>query len=291
MATRRIANLDRPDERIDFNGVVEELVTLGDVTVGRATQAVGWRWSKDWQPTIGGDSCEAHHIGVMISGRQGVVLSDGTVVEYGPNDVFDIPSGHDGYTIGDEPAVMIEWTGVRTWIAASGGVNDRVLATLLFTDLVGSTAIASGLGDTRWRDRLEAHYAAVRAVLEQHRGREIETTGDGVLATFDGPAQAIRAALAIGRTANADGLAVRAAIHVGEVEIAGDRVRGIAVHQAARILALAGPGEVLVSEGTRALLSSLHIAFEDRGSHTLKGIPGEHRVFAVRRDPEAIAPS
>jgi hypothetical protein len=194
MTSRRIANLDRPDERIEFNGAVEELVTLGDVTVGRDTQAVGWRWSKDWQPTIGGDSCEAHHIGVMISGRQGE--------RSGPRDL-----------------------------------------------------------------------------------------GDGVLATFDGPAQAIRAALAIGRAAKTDGLLVRAGIHVGEVELAGDRVRGIAVHQAARVLALAGPGDVLVSESTRALLSSMRIVFEDRGSHILKGIPGEHRVFAVGRDSEVAARS
>jgi class 3 adenylate cyclase len=278
---RRKASLDQPDERVEFNGVVDELVTLGDVTIGRATQAVGWRWSVDWKPTVGGDWCEGHHIGIMLSGRQGIEFPDGTVVEYGPNDAFDIAPGHDGYTIGDEPAVFLEWSGVRTWIAAVGGLNDRVLATLLFTDLVGSTAIASELGDTRWRDRLEGHYGAVRAILDQYRGRLIETTGDGVLASFDGPAQAVRAALAVRRAAVSDGLAVRAAVHVGEVEVVGERVRGLAVVHAARLLALADAGDVLVSESTRALLGSLRITFQDRGEHALKGIPGRQRVHAV----------
>lgn len=281
---RRKANLDRPDERIDFHGVVEEMVTLGDVTVGRGTQAVGWRWSRDWKPIVGGDWCEAHHVGVMLSGRQGIELSDGTIVEYGPNDVYDVPPGHDGWTIGDEPAVMLEWTGIRTWLASRGGSSDRVLLTILFTDLVGSTALASEIGDTRWRDRLEAHYGALRAILEQFRGREIETTGDGLLATFDGPALAVRAAQAMTRAAIADGLRVRAGVHVGEVELVGDRIRGVTVHHAARILSLAGADEVLVSETTRILLGGSAFAFEDRGSHTLKGIAGEQRVFAVRPD-------
>ena len=284
--TKRRANLDQPDERIEFNGVVEEMVTLGDVTVGRATQAVGWRWSRDWQPTIGGDWCQARHVGVMLSGRQGIELSDGTVLEYGPNDVYEIPAGHDGYTIGEEPAVMIEWTGVRTWITARGGATDRILTTILFTDLVGSTSIASELGDARWRDRLEAHYGALRALLDQHRGHEVETTGDGLLATFDGPALAVRAALAMTRAAVVDGLRVRAGVHVGEVEVVGDRIRGISVHLAARILGLAEADEVLVSETARAVLGGAGFVFEDRGSHTLKGIPGENRVFAVRQGPD-----
>lgn len=289
MAPRRSANLDRPDQRIEINGIVEEMVTLGDVTVGRATQAVGWRWSKDWQPTVGGDWCEAHHVGVVISGRQGIELSDGTILEFGPGDVYDVPPGHDGYTIGDQPVVMIEWAGIRTWLPAGGPVGDRVLTTLLFTDLVGSTEMASRLGDARWRDVLEAHYGAIRSLLERHRGREIETTGDGVLATFDGPAQAIRAAIAIGRKAASDGLGVRAGIHVGEVELVGDRIRGLAVHQAARVMALARPGEVLVSESTRLLVGPMQVAFEDRGSHVLKGIPGEHRIFAVSPGGPAVS--
>ena len=287
MAPRRSASLDDPDERFEFNGVVDELVTLGDVTVGRSTQAVGWRWSTDWQPSIGGEWCDAHHVGVQLAGRQGVVLSDGTVLEYGPNDVFDIPPGHDGYTIGDEPSIAIEWSGIRTWIAARGGVNDRVLTTLLFTDLVGSTATASRLGDTRWRDLLESHYAAARRILEQHHGLEVEVTGDGVLARFDGPAHAIRAAFAMIRAAEAEGLAIRAGVHVGEVELVGDKVRGIEVHYAARVMGLAAAGEVLVSESTRILLNSMRVAFEDRGSHLLKGLPGEHRVYAVRVNESA----
>jgi len=265
--------------------VVDELVTLGDVTVGRATQPVGWRWSRDWKPIVGGEWCDAHHVGVMISGRQGIELADGTTFELGPNDVYDVPPGHDGWTIGDEPAVMLEWTGIRTWLAARGHGNDRILLTILFTDLVGSTALASELGDTRWRDRLEAHYGSLRTMLEQFRGREHGTTGDGMLAAFDGPAQAVRAALAMTRATASDGLHVRAGIHVGEVEVAGTQLRGVNVHHAARILSLAGPDEVLVSDTTRLLLGEgSGFTFDDRGAHELKGIPGEQRVFAVRPD-------
>lgn len=284
MPIRRVASLNQPDEHVEFNGVVESLVTLGDVTVGRAVQAPGWRWSRDWAPTVGGEWCEAHHVGFMLSGRQGVLLRDGTTLEFGKDDVYDVPPGHDGYTIGDEPAVMIEWTGIRTWIAERGGLGDRVLTTLLFTDLVGSTALASDLGDTRWRDVIETHVATARNILERHHGLEVELTGDGILARFSAPAQAVRAAWGLARAADLEGLAIRAGVHVGEVEIAGEHVRGVAVHHAARVMALAGRGEVLVSESARLLLGSMRLRFEDRGTHVLKGLPGEHRVFAVHPD-------
>jgi len=158
---------------------------------------------------------------------------------------------------------------------------DRVLATILFTDIVGSTPLAVELGDRRWRELLDAHHAVVRRELERYRGREIDTTGDGFFASFDGPGRAVRAACAI-RTALHDlGITVRAGVHTGECEITGDGLAGIAVHAAARVLALAGPDEVLVTRTVVDLVSGAGMTFDPRGSHSLRGLPGEWPLFAV----------
>jgi class 3 adenylate cyclase len=155
-----------------------------------------------------------------------------------------------------------------------------VLATLLFTDLVGSTERATRLGDVAWHDLLSRHYESVRRELERFRGREIETTGDGVLARFDGPAAALQCAAAIVRDATDLDLEVRAGVHVGEVQLVGAGVRGVAVHEAARVMATAGPNEILVSETVRVLAEAAGLMFEDRGLHSLKGLDGERRLFA-----------
>jgi class 3 adenylate cyclase len=273
-------NLDTPDEVIDFPGVTTNLVELGDLTVGLMVAEPGWRWSTHVRPKVGGEWCQARHVGVVVSGRLGILLSDGTELEFGPNDVFDIPPGHDGFTIGDEPCVQIEWAGIRAWAGFPTGIHSRVLRTLLFTDLVDSTQIASHLGDARWRERLSEHFVSVRAELERFHGREVTTTGDGMLATFDGPAQALHCAAAVRRRANADDLHVRAGVHVGEVELVGQDVRGVAVHEAARIMAEAGTDEILVSDLTRALAITTGLEFEDRGARTLKGLEGEWRLAA-----------
>ena len=136
------------------------------------------------------------------------------------------------------------------------GIHSRVLRTLLFTDLVDSTQMASRLGDARWRELLSEHFVGARAELERFQGREVTTTGDGIVATFDGPARALHCAAAIRSRANADDLHIRAGVHVGEVELVGDDVRGVAMHEAARIMAAAGTDEILVSELTRALAMS-----------------------------------
>jgi hypothetical protein len=146
---------------------------------------------------VGTEWCEAHHVGWQMSGRQGYLTRDGTTFEIGPDDVFDIPPGHDGYTVGDEPSVSIEWSGLRTWTGPIGTIADRVLVALLVTDLVDSTTTAVRLGDRAWRELLSAHYASIRTALDRYRGREIDTTGDGLLATFDSPARAIRCAESI----------------------------------------------------------------------------------------------
>lgn len=161
---------------------------------------------------------------------------------------------------------------------------DRVLATVLFTDIVGSTTQAVQLGDRRWRETLEAHHAVVRDELRRFRGREIDTAGDGFLAAFDGPARAIRAATSIiGRVKNL-GLSVRAGLHTGECEVIGDKLTGIAVHIGARIAGLSGPDEVLVSTTVKDLVAGSGLRFRERGAHQLKGVPGEWDLFSVERD-------
>ncbi len=169
-------------------------------------------------------------------------------------------------------------TGVRR-----GAESDRVLATVLLTDIVGSSERAAELGDRRWRDLLEAHHALVRGELARWRGREVDTAGDGFLATFDGPARAIRCACAIRDGLHALGVEIRAGLHTGECEIIGGKVGGIAVHTAARVAASAQPGEVLVSGTVRDLIAGSGIELEDRGVHSLKGIPGEWQLLAVAR--------
>ncbi len=158
---------------------------------------------------------------------------------------------------------------------------DRILATILFTDIVGSTDRAATLGDHRWRDLLESFYTRMRGELRQYRGVEVGTAGDGALATFDGPARAIRCAGRIAASVRPIGLEVRSGLHTGECELIGDNVGGIAVHTAARIAALAQPSEVLVSHTVKDLVAGSGIQFEARGTHTLKGVPGDWPLFAA----------
>jgi class 3 adenylate cyclase len=273
-------NLREPDDRISFPGVVEDVVEIGGLTVGRVVQEPGWRWSTHVRPIVGGDWCQARHVGVVLAGRYGALFSDGTTAEFGPDDVYDIRPGHDGWTIGDEPAVLIEWAGLRAFAGPRAGVHGRVLATLLFTDLVDSTATAVRLGETVWREALSLHYGAARAELERFRGREITTTGDGLLAMFDGPALALRCAAAVRAGAARASLSIRAGVHVGEVQVAGSGIQGVAVHEAARIMAAAAPDEILVSETTKALAEPAGLTFEDRGTHQLKGLPDARRLYA-----------
>ena len=159
--------------------------------------------------------------------------------------------------------------------------TDRILTTVLFTDIVGSTEMAARLGDAAWRQLLDRHDALVRRQLERFRGREVNTTGDGFMATFDGPARAVRCAQAVVSGARSLSLELRVGLHTGECEVRGDDLSGLAVHVAARIASLAGAGEVLVSQTVRDLVAGAGIEFEDRGSRTLKGVPHEVGVLAV----------
>jgi class 3 adenylate cyclase len=159
--------------------------------------------------------------------------------------------------------------------------GDRVLATVLFTDIVGSTRLAAELGDRRWREVLDRHDTVARQAVEQFRGRVVKTIGDGLLATFDGPARGIRGACAIRDGLSGLDVELRAGLHTGEVEMMGEDLGGIAVHIAQRVSGLAQAGDVLVSRTVVDLVAGSGIGFEDRGDHELKGVPGAWRVFAV----------
>ncbi|MGH3017315.1 MAG: alpha/beta fold hydrolase [Gaiellaceae bacterium] len=197
--------------------------------------------------------------------------------------LVEIPGLVDGYSWVDERANAFMLEEMRRFVGGVGGppLVDRVLATVLFTDIVGSTERASELGDWEWGRLLDQHREVVRRVLERFRGKEIGTAGDGFLVTFDGPARAVRAALAAREAVRPLGLEIRAGVHTGEVELAGSDVAGIAVHTGARVAARAGPGEVLASSTVKDLVAGSGIEFEERGEHELKGVPGTWRLYAV----------
>ena len=190
--------------------------------------------------------------------------------------------------IGDTDALLDEvevfLTGMRR-----GADIDRVLATVMFTDIVDSTRRASDLGDRRWRDLLNDHHVLVREEIARQRGREIDTSGDGFLAAFDGPARGIRAACAIIDAVRRLGIEVRAGVHTGECEVLGSKLSGVAVHIGARVAALAGPGEVLVSQTVKDLVAGSGLRFDERGAHELKGVPGAWQLYAVDRTAAAPA--
>jgi class 3 adenylate cyclase len=280
-------DLAKPDEVRDFDGGSRvEIFQLEDVVVGRTVWLPGWRWSEVVKPIAGTDQCEYHHLGYSISGRFRVAMPDGTEMEIPPNHVYEIPPGHDAWVVGDEPWVAIDWAGMRSFARPMAGRGERIVATLVFTDIVDSTAIAERLGDDAWRELLAQHNERVRWELDRFRGREVTTTGDGFLATFDGAERAVLCAQAICVAAKEIGLVVRAGVHTGEVEVVPGNLRGLAVHIAARVVGLAGPAEVVVSWTTRDLLAGTAFKFEDRGMHELKGIAGPRAVYAVTSPPE-----
>jgi pimeloyl-ACP methyl ester carboxylesterase len=183
--------------------------------------------------------------------------------------------------VGDQDAILDEVQEFLTGVRPSPEF-DRALATVLFTDIVGATDLAARLGDRAWRDLLEQHHVLVRRELARFRGREVDTAGDGFLATFDGPARAIRCACGVRDAVHQLGIEIRAGLHTGEIELGGDKIGGIAVHIGARVAAVARASEVLVSSTVKDLVAGSSIRFADRGIHVLKGIPGEWHLFAAR---------
>jgi class 3 adenylate cyclase len=205
----------------------------------------------------------------QISGARFMELEGGEVFPY---------LGDSEKLLGETQRFLTDlWEG-GAW---EGSEPDRILATVLFSDIVDSSARAASLGDRAWRELLERHHDLVRRQLVRFRGREVDTAGDGFFASFDGPARAIRCGCAIAETVPELGLEVRVGLHTGECELFDGKVAGIAVHTGARVASLAKPGEVLVSSTVKDLVAGSGIAFEDRGTHELKGIPGEWRLYGV----------
>jgi len=273
-------NLDDPDEHRELPGIQLDFLRVGDLFASRSTTQPGWRWSTHIGPIAGTTSCQVAHRGIVLSGHMRVEMDGGEVVDLLPGTVHLIPAGHDAVVIGDEPAVMID-VALGSLDFGKPSTSERVLATLLFTDIVGSTPLAQQLGDDAWKRLLADHDRIVAAAIERFRGRRVQTTGDGVFARFDGAARALQAAVAIRETLRANALEVRIGIHTGEIEIAGEETRGLAIHEAARIMALAAAGEILVSDLTRQLATGAGFVFEDRGEVELRGVTGTRRIFLL----------
>ena len=270
-----------PDETVTFDHGRVRIVTVGSMTIGYEVAEPGWRWSEHVKPIVGTEWCEFHHAMYVLSGHMRVLTRDGETHDTVAGQVVDIPAGHDAWVVGDEPVTSIDLQGVVGW-AKAPEPGERVLTTVLFTDIVGSTDAAERLGDTAWKRLLATHQEDGRTLLAHHRGWLVNTTGDGFIATFDAPVRAIRCALALAAAADRLGIAIRAGVHTGEVEFGGDDVRGLAVHLAARIMDAAEPGTTLVSGTTRELTIGAGIEFVDRGTRSFKGISGERSVYEAR---------
>lgn len=274
-----------PDEVRAFPSGRVEVVRLGDVAVGRFSLSPGWRWSQDVAPVVQTRSCQNRHIGYAIAGAIEVTMDDGTVLVVRAGDAYEIPPGHDVLVLGDARWESIELTSAETFGLAPDVTGRRVLATVLFSDVVGSTALLERLGDRAWTQLLDEHNARIRAAIDRYGGREAAWTGDGFLALFDGASRAVHAGARMDPAVADLGLRVRVGIHTTEVDLVGGQPRGLGVHTAARCAALAGPGEVLVSATTRDLLDGSDLPLECRGAYAMKGLSGPRTVFALRRPP------
>ncbi|MFL6094625.1 MAG: adenylate/guanylate cyclase domain-containing protein [Blastococcus sp.] len=278
----RTKNLSAPDETLALEKGSASTVRVGELVVGRLVLEPGWRWSTHVRPIAGTASCQFHHVGFALSGAMDGRMDDGTGFRVEPGDVFDIPPGHDNWVVGDEPMVALVWGGWRGW--GKPPVGERILTTMLMTDIAGSTDHLSAVGDAAWDQLLDRHRALVREVLERYRGTEIDTAGDGFLTMFDGAARAVQSAVEIRAAVGGIGLGIRAGVHTGEVELVPGGIRGMAVHETARIMALGNADDVLVSSTTRELSAGSGLAYEDRGIQLLKGIPEPRRIYAVVSD-------
>ena len=201
----------------------------------------------------------------------------------GRGDGYEIPPGHEVRVIGDEPWESVEFASAHMFGLAPEELGERVVATVIFTDIVGSTAALEHLGDHAWASVLHEHNVRIRAAIDRFRGREVTSTGDGFLALFDGASRAVRAAALMEPAVAELGIRVRVGLHTSEIEIVGGQPRGVGVHAAARVAALAGPGEVLLTGTTRDLLDGSGLILESRGEHELKGLSGARTIFALRR--------
>jgi class 3 adenylate cyclase len=231
------------------------------------------------------DILPAIHVPTLVLHRTADRLSDVNAGRYLaekiPGATFvELPGDEGAFFVGNQEAVLSETERFLTGSVRSRPPAGRVLYTVLFTDIVGSTEQAVRLGDRRWRELLDSYYRGVRRALENHRGREVKTTGDGFLAVFDGPARAVACAHEIVEAGRRQGIETRAGAHTGECEVMGGDIAGLAVHIGARVAAKASAGEVLVSSTVRDLVAGSGLRFVERGVHTLKGVPEEWKLFA-----------
>jgi class 3 adenylate cyclase len=270
-----------PDEVRVFPNGRAEIISLDESVIGRAAYEPGWRWSTAMSSIAGTASCQLHHLGYSISGVIHVATEDGQTIDIPPASVYEIPPGHDAWVVGDEPWVTVEWTSARTFGLIPGGPGEGVLVTVLFTDIVDSTATLQRMGDTAWRDLLLIHNTRLRDQLNIFRGREVKTTGDGFLAVFDSATRAVLCGAAMARSARSVGVPIRVGVHTGEIEFVGSDARGLAVHTAARVMAVGGPDDVLVSSTTYDLLEGSGLDLEDAGTHQMKGLPAARKVFRL----------
>ncbi|MGH2489485.1 MAG: adenylate/guanylate cyclase domain-containing protein [Candidatus Limnocylindria bacterium] len=277
-------SLDLPDEtRLIPNGRTD-IWNLGDFVVGRIMFEPGWRWSKDVKPIAGTDWCEYHHLGLVMQGTLHYVTPDGLEMEAGPGMLYEILPGHDAWVVGDEQVIQYDFAGMRTFALPAAGRSERVLATLVCTDIIDSTATAERVGPAAWAAMLAELNADCRRQIDKFRGKLAATTGDGVIAMFDGAERAIRCAAEIRDTAARMGFGLRIGVHTGEVELIPDNIRGVAVHVVSRVTALAAAGDVIVSGTTYELVADSDLRFEDRGFHELKGVTGARQVWALIRE-------
>ncbi|HEV7199940.1 MAG TPA: adenylate/guanylate cyclase domain-containing protein [Candidatus Limnocylindria bacterium] len=287
MANSQRKSLDLPDEeRAVPNGKVE-IWNLGDFVIGRATFNPGWRWSTDVKPIAGTEWCEYHHLGLMLEGEMHIATADGLGMELKVGHIYEVLPGHDAWVVGEGRVVQYDFAGMRTFALPAAGRAERVLSTLICTDIVDSTATAERIGPSVWTSKLAELNAASRHEIDRFRGRLAATTGDGVIAMFDGAERAIRCAAAISERAAAQGLDVRVGVHTGEVELLPDDIRGVAVHVLSRVTALGGAGEVLVSGTTHELVVDSDLRFEDRGQHELKGVTSARQIWVLLLDGSA----
>jgi class 3 adenylate cyclase len=281
MSRVEVRDLDEPEAVVSYELGATNQVRIAQTVVSRHVLQPGWNWEEHARPSAGTPSCELHHRGVVLSGRMGIRTDDGEELVVGPNQVFDLPPGQVTWVEDEDELVMVDWAGGAGFDPQSGG-EARAMATILFTDIVDSTARASEAGDASWKRTVAMHDDVVRNALPEFGGREIETAGDSFLVAFENVESAIRCGLSLVPALAAIQLPIRVGIHSGEVVRSQDQVRGLAVHAAARIVDQAGSGEVLVSSTTRDLAEgATGLTFESRGQFRLKGLNREYELFSV----------
>jgi class 3 adenylate cyclase len=280
MAAIRRASFNHPDAVRELPLAEIRIARVGAHTIGYGVEQPGWRWSTHMGPQAGTASCPVHHVQVFLSGRFAVRMDDGEEVEFGPLDVGDIPPGHDAWVVGEEPVHILDFAGNSDSIGMPRE-HERIVTTMLMTDIVDSTRTAHRLGDAAWRQVLADHNALVRAQLLRFGGAEVNTTGDGFLATFRSAVAALHCAAAIVTALPDAGIAARIGVHTGEIEPMGRDIGGVAVHVVARIMALAGPSDILASGVTVSLADGSGLGFEGQGHREVKGIDRPMEVFRL----------